>query len=127
VFTKLLLNRLQSLKARFRTGGTNANQFADEVVDGHQHRGRALQPDLNLRRVGTLHPIRAVRYDGVVVNPEATLVPPPGAGPAGRAHASVGEPVPSRWTAPVPQPRPDLAVVLTPEYQGHGLAQYPAD
>ncbi len=67
VFPKPLVNRLQRFKARSGAGGMDTDHIADEVVDGHEHRGRALQPGLNLSRVGTPYPVRAIRDDGAAV------------------------------------------------------------
>ena len=52
VFPEPLVNRLQRFKACPGPGGMDADHVTDEVVHGHEHRGRAIQPGVDLSGVG---------------------------------------------------------------------------
>ena len=113
-----LVDRLQGLEACPGTGGMDAHHVTDEVVYGHEHRGRPFQTGMNLGGIGAPHAVRALRDEGAVVDPGATDV----AHSVRRLQAMFPHQTPHplfrHWNTPEPEPRPHLAVALAPKAQG---------
>ena len=127
VFPDPLVDRLQRFKACPRPGGMDADHVTDEVIHGHEHRGHALLAGGDLGRVGTSHLVRTLRDDCPLVR----LLSLDGTHPVRGLQRVLAHQAPHPLLrdrdAPVPEPRPDLAVALTPEPQCLGLAQRLAD
>jgi len=73
MFPDALVDRFQRLKACPGPGSMDADHITDEVAGGHEHRGYALQPGVNLGGIGAPHPVRAIGDDGPVVDLGAPL------------------------------------------------------
>ena len=85
VIPDALADQLQRFKAHSGPGSMDAGYIADEVIQGHEYRGRPLQPGVDLSDIGAPHAVRILRDDGAIVDP----------GAANRAPALGGAPAPS--------------------------------
>ena len=119
-----LPQRLQGLEAVAALGGVQADALARAVIDGHEDVGRPLAGGDGGRHVGAPHRVRLLGRDRAVVGLRAVGVAAPAWGLEVMLPHQPPDPLGGRADAPMPQPRPDLAVALAVE---RALGQDPAD